>query len=179
MPVYLDGKNWSDRKLGKYPAAQAGDNSRYYRLTRPDGTVVQEAVKLALLNPITQPGVRVESGNLNNILAAKNITTGTSSAFVLEQDGFLLEDGAQILFRVHTQPIPMPNTTINVNNTGDIPVKTARGKPLNKVPAGSWISAIYSSELNFFVLLGSGGDAGDERTYWQMLISNTLGVRGW
>jgi hypothetical protein len=158
MAVYTDGKNWSDRTLAKYPAAPLGDNSRYYKMTKPDGTIVQEAVKLDLLNTVTQPGMPASAGNLNSILAAKNITTGTANAFILAQEGFLLEDGAQIVFRVHTMPIPNPDVTINVNNTGNIPIKSSKGRPLKGAVAGSWITAVYSSALNFFVLQGEGGD---------------------
>ena len=70
MSVYKDGANWQDRILNHYPPASDGE--RYYKIVKPDGTVVAEAAKLELLNTVLpgNEGTRVNATNLNTVLAA-------------------------------------------------------------------------------------------------------------
>ena len=70
MSVYKDGANWQDRILNAYPPASDGE--RYYKLVRADGSTVEEAVKLELLNTVLpgNEGTPANAGNFNSILAA-------------------------------------------------------------------------------------------------------------
>lgn len=70
MSVYKDGANWQDRILNHYPPASDGE--RYYKIVKPDGTVVAEAAKLELLNTVLpgNEGTPVNATNLNTVLAA-------------------------------------------------------------------------------------------------------------
>lgn len=70
MSVYKDGTNWQDRILNHYPPASDGE--RYYKIVKPDGTVVAEAAKLELLNTVLpgNEGTPVNATNLNTVLAA-------------------------------------------------------------------------------------------------------------
>lgn len=70
MGVYKDGANWQDRILNAYPPASDGE--RYYKLVRADGSTVEEAVKLELLNTVLpgNEGTPANAGNFNSILAA-------------------------------------------------------------------------------------------------------------
>ena len=70
MSVYKDGANWQDRILNHYPPASDGE--RYYKIVKPDGSVVAEAAKLELLNTVLpgNEGTPVNATNLNTVLAA-------------------------------------------------------------------------------------------------------------
>lgn len=70
MSVYKNGANWQDRILNHYPPASDGE--RYYKIVKPDGTVVAEAAKLELLNTVLpgNEGTPVNATNLNTVLAA-------------------------------------------------------------------------------------------------------------
>ena len=70
MSVYTGGANWQDRILNHYPPASDGE--RYYKIVKPDGTVVAEAAKLELLNTVLpgNEGTPVNATNLNTVLAA-------------------------------------------------------------------------------------------------------------
>ena len=80
MSVYKDGANWQDRILNAYPPASDGE--RYYKLVRADGSTVEEAVKLELLNTVLpgNEGTPANAGNFNSILAAMGTAQKNYSA---------------------------------------------------------------------------------------------------
>lgn len=104
--------------------------------------------------PIVE-GTRLDKALLDHAVAANGVTSGTDTAFILDDESFSLDDGAKINFKLHVDSGATP--TINVNNTGDKALMASRYKPMPKVFAGIWLTAVYCADLDFFVLQGSGG----------------------
>lgn len=90
---------------------------------------------------------------------ANGVTTGINTAYVLAGPSFQLTDGALIRFRLHVDSGATP--TINVNGTGEKALMATAEKPMKAgTKAGTWVTAVYSSALGFFVLQGSGSSSG-------------------
>ena len=124
-----------------------------YNLRRPDGTLIGENITLELANIIAQNGTPVNAAALNEMLAASGITSGSSTAYTLAQEGFSLFDGAAVRFRLHAAS--GVNPTLNVNGTGAKALKTALGDAMpSAIPAGSWVTAFYSAALGVYVIAG-------------------------
>ena len=105
----------------------------------------------------TEAGCPIDKTTLDEFLAASGVTTGSASALVLSQPGFQLADGAVIRFRLHVDSGATP--TINVNGTGVKKLMKTAEKPMKSgIKAGTWLTAIYSSVFDFFVLQGSGDE---------------------
>lgn len=86
---------------------------------------------------------------------AKGVTGGSASAYTLAGSNFNLQDGALIRFRLHVDSGATP--TINVNGKGARALMEDAYTPMKAgIKAGTWVTAVYSSVLNFFVLTGSG-----------------------
>lgn len=75
MSVYKEGANWQNRILNHYPPAPDGE--RYYRLVDAAGNVIQQAVKLELLNTVLpgNEGTPANAENFNTMLAAMGTAT--------------------------------------------------------------------------------------------------------
>ena len=131
--------------------------------TRPGRVLITPASGTAFYGTITRADEPTEEGcpldktTLDEFLAASGVTTGTASALVLSQAGFQLADGAVIRFRLHVDSGATP--TINVNGTGAKKLMATKYKPMKTTFAGTWVTAIYSSTLGFFVLQGSSNTA--------------------
>ncbi len=148
-----------------------------FDLKLPNGTVMAENVQLVLKNPIIQEGMPVNKVAVDEILAATGLVTGDGTTMVLAQPGFVLQDGATIRFKLNVMSGPLP--TINVEGTGAVSIKTAKGKPMKAgFAAGIWFTAVYCEATSNFVLQGDGGDV-SERTWFQQFMTNTFNVRGW
>lgn len=101
-----------------------------------------------------EAGTPLNKALLDHAVAAYGTTAGTATALTLAGDGgFSLADGAVIRFKLHTESGASP--TINVNSTGAKALNTANGLSMPITPAGAWITATYSSTLDFFVLASS------------------------
>lgn len=98
----------------------------------------------------TNPNV---SDAISHVGGANGVTTGTASALVLAGPKFQLVDGALIRFRLHVDSGATP--TINVNGTGAKALMATATTPMEGTKAGTWVTAVYSSTLGFFVLQGS------------------------
>lgn len=98
----------------------------------------------------TNPNV---SDAISHVGGANGVTTGTASALVLAGPKFQLVDGALIRFRLHVDSGTTP--TINVNGTGAKALMATATTPMGGTKAGTWVTAVYSSALGFFVLQGS------------------------
>lgn len=122
-----------------------------YNLRRPDGTLIGENVALELANVIAQNGTPVNAAALNEMLAASGVTSGSSTAYTLAQEGFLLFDGATVRFRLHAAS--GANPTLNVNGTGAKALVDAFGDVMqSEAAAGSWIQATYSEMIDSYVV---------------------------
>ena len=106
----------------------------------------------------TDVGCPIDKVTLDEFLAASGTTAGTATTLTLAQAGFQLADGATIRFKLHVDSGATP--TINVNGTGAKKLMANKFKPMKTTFAGTWVTAIYSSTFDFFVLQGS-GTAGD------------------
>ena len=124
-----------------------------YNLRAPDGTLVGENIALELANAVTQMGTPVNAAALNEMLAASGITSGSSTAYTLAQEGFSLFDGATVRFRLHVAS--GVNPTLNVNGTGAKPIISALGDAMpNATIANAWVTATYSALIDAYILDG-------------------------
>lgn len=118
----------------------------------------------------TELGTPLNKSLFDYAFAAIGTTAGTSTALTLAGDGgFTLTDGATIRFKLHTQSGASP--TINVNSTGAKALRSANGVAMQPTPAGAWVTATYSSTLDFFVLASSQRNP----SYTPMLMDALLG----
>lgn len=118
-----------------------GSSEFYATLERADNPLI-------IGTPINKP-------LLDEFLAASGVTDGSSTEYTLEQPGFNLIDGALIRFKLHVDSGATP--TINVNDTGAKGLMASASKAMKAgTKAGTWLTAIYSSTFDFFVLQGSG-----------------------
>lgn len=142
-----------------------------YDIVAVDGTVIAPNVQLTLKNPILKQGTLFNKAYMDELLAAKNVTAGTATAYTLSQPQFALVDGACVRFKLHVDSGATP--TLNVNLTGAKKLMVSSTKPMRAgVAAGTWLTAIYSSTFDFFVLQGSnasteryGNDVGQVSTF--------------
>lgn len=124
-----------------------------YDLVAQDGTVVATNVKLVLKNQVITAGMPVDKAAMDECLAASGTTGGSATALTLVQPNFALFDGALIRFKLHVDSGATP--TINVNGTGAKKLMQTKFKPMKTTFAGTWVTAVYSSTFDFFVLQGS------------------------
>ena len=109
---------------------------------------------LELADEPTQIGTALNKALFDYTMAAIGTTAGTANALTLAGDGgFILSDGATIRFKLHVDSGATP--TINVNSKGAKDLRTANGEYMPETPAGTWLTATYSSTLGFFVCAGS------------------------
>lgn len=104
----------------------------------------------------TDPGTALNKTLLDYAVAACGVTTGTSTAYKLDDDfgGFVLLDGVRVNFRLHTAM--GANATLNVNSTGAKGIVNSHGEAVKAgMSAGSWVSAVYSATLGKYVLDGA------------------------
>ena len=148
---------WTKEECGVIPEAHAESHS----INGADPLYstdlgVSESVKESLLMPSSasiDDALLVLSRNAPVALE----TRGTELEYILDQPGFELTDGALVRFKLHVDSGATP--TINVNNTGakKIRIDTISALPTG-IKAGTWLTAVYSSTLDFFVLQGSIGE---------------------
>lgn len=132
-----------------------------YDVVRPDGTKVAQDVELILKNPVLVEGMPINKEAMDEVLAASGTTGGAPSELTLVQDRFALFDGAVIRFKLHVDSGATP--TINVNGTGAKALMQDKYRPMKVTFAGTWLTAVYSSDFDFFVLQGSGGGGSNTR----------------
>ena len=129
-----------------------------YDVVLPNGTKVAENAELVLKNPVLVEGMPINKQAMDECLAASGITAGTATAFTLAQPGFALADGALIRFKLHVDSGATP--TLNINGTGAKKLMQSKTKPFKTgVPAGTWVTFVYSSDFGFFLQQGSDGDS--------------------
>ena len=128
-----------------------------YNIEGPDGQMIAEKVALRLANTVSQEGTAIDKALLDEFLAASGVTAGTATAYTLAQAGYSLSDGNSVRFRLHTPS--GENASLNINATGAKPLQDPMGNPIPAgIPAGAWLSAIYSASKEAYCVLGSSND---------------------
>lgn len=126
-----------------------------YDLVTPSGTKVAENVQLVLKNEVLQQGTPYNKKVLDELLAASGVTTGSENAYELAQEGYILEDGATVRFKLHIASGAGP--TLNVNGTGAKPLMSTATKYMKVgTDAGMWITAIYNATMGAYIVQGNG-----------------------
>ena len=116
---------------------------------------------------VSDPGTSVNRDLITTILAGVGTTSGTAEALTLDQPGFVLQDGAVVRIKLHTDMAE--GATLNVNGTGAKAIRQSNLKLVSgEQKAGAWLTLTYSLVLNAYVLQGMAGsfEVGD------VLISN-------
>ena len=145
----------ADEVLGKAVDTDSTAVPRY-DLVAPDGTVVATNVALTLKNPVIQRGMNVDKAAIDECLAASGTTGGSATAYTLAQANFALFDGALVRIKLHVDSGATP--TLNINGTGAKALMQSKTKPFKAgIPAGTWVTFVYSSDFGFFLQQGSGG----------------------
>lgn len=168
MAVY-DGAAWQDRILNAYPPASDGE--RYYKIVAVDGTVVQEAVKLQLLNTVLpgNEGTPVNAGNLNKVLAAMGTAVAGSASYILAMKGFSLFDGAKVRIKF---PGGAPSM-LNINAAGAKPVR-------GSIVPNNWMELIYDAAIDAFLPVASQDTAAEHnKTYRGNNLGSVVTATQW
>lgn len=144
-----------DAVLGKAVSSDATAVPRY-NLVDAAGRVVAANVQLQLANPVIQEGMNVDKVAMDECLAASGTTAGSATAFTLSQPNFALFDGALVRIKLHVDSGATP--TLNINGTGAKKLMQSKTKPFKAgIPAGTWVTFVYSSDFGFFLQQGSSG----------------------
>lgn len=126
-----------------------------YDLVDQNGATIAANVKLVLKNQVITAGMAVDKVAMDECLAASGTTAGSATAFTLVQPNFALFDGALVRIKLHVDSGATP--TLNINGTGAKALMQNKYKPMKAgTPAGTWLTAVYSTTFGFFVLQGSG-----------------------
>lgn len=89
----------------------------------------------------------------DEFLAASGTVTGDGVTMALAQEGFNLQDGAMVRFKLNTDM--GENATLNVTSTGELPLVSINGLPFDGGSSvGTWLSVVYSSTLAAWVIQG-------------------------
>ena len=130
-----------------------------YDLIDQNGNTIATNVKLVLKNRIITAGMPVNKAAMDECLAASGTTAGSATAFTLKQDNFALFDGALVRIKLHVDSGATP--TLNVNGTGAKKLMQSKTKPFRAgIPAGTWVTFVYSSDFGFFLQQGSSATKG-------------------
>ena len=120
----------------------------------PVGAEIKAKVEYA--DEATQEGKPYNKAAMDEILAASGETSGTAEALTLEQEGFVLNDGATVRIKLHTDMAA--GATLNVNGTGAKAIIQSNLKPVSgEQKAGAWLTLTYSLALDAYVLQGMAG----------------------
>ena len=143
-----------DAVLGKAVSSDATAVPRY-NLVDQKGNIIAANVQLQLANPVIQEGMNVDKVAMDECLAASGTTAGSATAFTLAQPNFALFDGALVRIKLHVDSGATP--TLNINGTGAKKLMQSKTKPFKAgIPAGTWVTFVYSSDFGFFLQQGSG-----------------------
>ncbi len=119
----------------------------------PVGAEIKAKVEYA--DEATQEGKPYNKAAMDEILAASGETSGTAEALILDQPGFVLQDGAVVRIKLHTDMAA--GATLNVNGTGAKAIKyTTQDNTDGSHKAGSWLQLIYSSSLDAYTFQAGG-----------------------
>ena len=126
-----------------------------YDLVDQRGNIIATNIKLVLKNRVITAGMAVDKAAMDECLAASGTTAGSATAFTLAQPNFALFDGALVRIKLHVDSGATP--TLNINGTGAKALMQSKTKPFKAgIPAGTWVTFVYSSDFGFFLQQGSG-----------------------
>ena len=126
-----------------------------YDIVDQNGATIAANVKLVLKNQVITAGMAVDKVAMDECLAASGTTAGSATAFTLAQPNFALFDGALVRIKLHVDSGATP--TLNINGTGAKALMQSKIKPFKAgIPAGTWVTFVYSSDFDFFLQQGSG-----------------------
>lgn len=130
-----------------------------YDIIDQNGNTVATNVKLVLKNQVITAGMPVDKAAMDECLAASGTTEGTATAYTLAQANFALFDGALVRIKLHVDSGATP--TLNINGTGAKALMQSKTKPFKAgIPAGTWVTFVYSSDFGFFLQQGSSDSSG-------------------
>lgn len=134
-------KNRVPTKAGQVSLVPVSGEQNKYILTRAD-------------EPLEE-GTPLNKEMLDEFLAASGVATGSAAALELAQDGYVLGDGYLVRFKLNVDINDNYGTTLNINNTGAVPLKATGGYPFGTITKGTWITAIYDASENAYIMSGT------------------------
>lgn len=121
------------------------------KLITPEGGAAPFNAVVTFDDSPVDAGAPVTKLVLDEFLAASGTTTGTSTALVLAQAGFVLADGAPVRFKLHTAIAGA--VTLAVGGTAAKPLTYLAGNAvISNTPAGTWLTAVYSTTLGTYAI---------------------------
>lgn len=126
------------QKPGRVLLTPVAGEANKYNLTRAD-------------EPLAD-GTPINKEMLDELLAASGVTTGSSVALLLAQEGYQLGNGYMARIKLHTEINGANAPTLNINGTGAKPIVTAGGYEFGTINAGAWVVAIYDEERDAYVI---------------------------
>lgn len=125
-----------------------------FDIKAPDGSVLASDVTLELKNKVLQSGMPVDKQAMDECLAASGAVYGDKKALVLDQENFVLFDGAPV--RIKLFDTLSGACTLNVNETGAKRIKTGSGEDPDGFIKDMWVDLVYSADKDQYVIIGGG-----------------------
>lgn len=125
-----------------------------FDIKAPDGSVLASDVTLELKNKVLQSGMPVDKQAIDECLAASGAVYGDKKALVLDQENFVLFDGAPV--RIKLFDTLSGACTLNVNETGAKRIKTGSGEDPDGFIKDTWVDLVYSADKDQYVIIGGG-----------------------
>lgn len=125
-----------------------------FDIKAPDGSVLASDVTLELKNKVLQSGMPVDKQAIDECLAASGAVYGDKKVLVLDQENFVLFDGAPV--RIKLFDTLSGACTLNVNETGAKRIKTGSGEDPDGFIKDTWVDLVYSAAKDQYVIIGGG-----------------------
>lgn len=125
-----------------------------FDIKAPDGSVLASDVTLELKNKVLQSGMPVDKQAIDECLAASGAVYGDKKVLVLDQENFVLFDGAPV--RIKLFDTLSGACTLNVNETGAKRIKTSSGEDPDGFIKDTWVDLVYSADKDQYVIIGGG-----------------------
>lgn len=125
-----------------------------FDIKAPDGSVLASDVTLELKNKVLQSGMPVDKQAIDECLAASGAVYGDKKVLVLDQENFVLFDGAPV--RIKLFDTLSGACTLNVNETGAKRIKTGSGEDPDGFIKDTWVDLVYSATKDQYVIIGGG-----------------------
>lgn len=123
-----------------------------FDIKAPDGSVLASDVTLELKNKVLQSGMPVDKQAIDECLAASGAVYGDKKVLILDQENFVLFDGAPV--RIKLFDALSGACTLNVNKTGAKRIKTSSGEDPDGFVKDMWVDLIYCADKDQYVIAG-------------------------